>query len=190
MKRLLTALVVVLAFAVPVSAQQAPSDFPPVPGGRHAEVMLSVSFGGITYSIDLETLLAGLVTFPDTLTRYVFQITWPGATPISVSATQIQGGSVSDPPGNLAIPYPPAPAMATSVSVGFAVPASVVAETTYASAGSSNSGFNFIGGYVRLPDVILMVGIETINYAVWVRTSELRPGLAGTYLFLDPEVQP
>ena len=70
MKRLLTALVVVLAFAVPVSAQQAPSDFPPVPGGRHAEVMLSVSFGDITYSIDLETLLAGLVTFDDNR-RYV-----------------------------------------------------------------------------------------------------------------------
>ena len=186
-----TCILALMLAAGPVEAQRDFGDWEPT-STRAAETILLVfdPSTGSYRSMTLAALLADLgLTFPDALTRYVFQIPWPGSTPTSLTAAQIQGGTRAD-SGDLSILVPPPPAMG-NVSIGFAVPATVAADTTYASTGASNSGFNFIGSYVKLPDVTLDVDGTSVVYAVWVRSSELLPVPANTrYIFLSPTVQP
>ena len=73
-------------------------------GPRRVEDDLGNTVGDHVIHHVWRTLFDGLVTFPDTYTRYVFQLEWPGSTP-TVDAADIQGGTASA-AGALAIQFP------------------------------------------------------------------------------------
>ena len=137
---------------------------------------------GVYRTINFSDLLSGVVRFPDTYTRYVFQLEWTGATP-TVDATTIQGGTVSS-PGSLAIPFPDPPTGATMVALGFAIPV-VAGLPTYSSVGSVNSGFNDLFNYSQQASTVsLTVGGELVDYNVWVSNNGYFPVQSFNFLFL------
>ena len=137
---------------------------------------------GVYRTISFSDLLSGVVRFPDTYTRYVFQLEWAGSTP-TVGATEIQGGTVGG-VGSTTIQFPDPPVGATFVAVGFAIPVAA-GLPTYSAIGTANSGFNGLFNYTQQAGTVsLMVGGEPVNYNVWVSNAGYFPVQSANFLFL------
>ena len=202
MRKILVALVLLAALVAPAAPAEAQDWFeifdsltePDREAGMRLKVWdptveddLGNTVGGYVV-LRLETLLAGLVTFPDTYTRYVFQLEWPGSTP-TVDATDIQGGTASA-AGALAIQFPAPPAGAALVAIGFAVPEDADAPT-YTAIGTANSGLNGIHNYAQQSGTIdLTVNGAVLAYDVWVSAVGYFPVFSSSYLFLDQNAAP
>ena len=134
------------------------------------------------FTISFSDLLAGVVRFPDSYVRYVFQLEWTGSTP-TVDSMDIQGGTAGA-AGSTAVQFPEPPVGASLVAVGFAIPA-VAGLPTYSSIGTANSGLNGIFNYAQQAGTVsLMVGGEAVAYNVWVSNVGYFPVPSSRFLFL------
>ena len=137
-------------------------------------------------SLTLQTLLDGLVTFPDTLIRYAGLIEWVDGTPTLTAAdfdTAIAGA-----PGSKVIQLPPTPIGASLVRIIFAIPVDAD-DPEFIAAGPGNSGLNSVAGYAK-QDTTVMLGSPAVAYNAWYRTYSAFPLSFTQYLFLDITAQP
>ena len=133
--------------------------------------------------ITFENLLADLVTFPDTLTRYVAIADGDAARPVFTAADMMAGSSgVGRATG---IPVPDYGTF-DYIWIALAVPESAGAQA-FIGQGATNTGINFISSYEQQADVIL----GGATYDVWVTVDEWNTEfLANFHIYLTNTATP
>ena len=146
---------------------------------------------GAYVAMTLETLLGDLVTFEDSLTRYVALKAFAAGvfTPPMFSATEMQDGTAAV--GQLdGVAFPAFPSGGAAAAwMAVAVPSSV--GLAYVTNGQSNGG-NRLFSWVQQAgtiDVDVAGDGTLIEYDVWVHSNPLIPLVlgAGWYIFFDLE---
>ena len=209
MRRIWMAIVVgsmLAALAPPIAAQDWSEYFDRV--GRRADMRLLVydpdrtiddpdgtidpATGGIVQlprpgyvSLTLAMLLDGLVTFPDTLIRYVqlvaFDANDPSQMPTITPASFVGASTGVGTAQGIQLP---SVAIETRWWVVFAAPAGT--DVPYLSVQQNNAGFNFVGLYQKLDNTVAL-GSPAAPYDVWISRDAQNYGLDTSlyYMFLD-----
>ena len=211
MRKTLQAMLMAAVVAVPASAQDYPNHFDPTatraPGMQlliwdssivvveHNALGDSVGVSrGDFVAMSLETLLAGLVDFPDMIPRYVALGDWVSGDPAPVfdSTAMLAGNSeVGD---RAAFQAPTADSTAERVWVAIALPSSVT--SPYIATGVAgptgvvtNTGFNQAAGFAPQAGTVVIGGQ---SYTIWVTRGAHRAEryiASEVWFFFSPPMQ-
>ena len=193
---------VLVALAVPAPAQDYPTFFSDAASrGANMQILVwdpdrmvenadgTMSPAPAYVAMPLTTLLAGLVTFPDTYVRYANVIEFD-ATDTTFDASDFPSTGVGvGAAGSLVVQMPGPPSGAVLVRYIMAIPVDA-GDPAFVAVQPANAGFNSIANWTKQTDTV-MLGTPPVAYNVWYRRTAASLVTSFTlYLFLDITAQP